>query len=91
MTNRDLCKVIEDLKYQVMRQNEELVEKTKRIRELENGACRFNCRKAKDAFYAGYEDGFSEGFWCEDNPGMAADQDDAYIAWCNKGVLGEQD
>ena len=27
----------------------------KRIKELEEGACRFNCRRAKDAFLAGYD------------------------------------
>ena len=32
----------------------------KRIKELEEGACRYNCRRAKDAFMAGYDYGLDD-------------------------------
>ncbi len=31
-----------------------------RIAELEDGACRFDCRKQKEAFIAGYKYGYDE-------------------------------
>lgn len=39
----------------------------RRIKELEEGSCRFNCRDQKAAFMAGFEAGFHEGFWVEGN------------------------
>ena len=46
--------IITALRYQVTYQNEQIAAKDKRIRELETGACRFNCRTEKQAFIAGY-------------------------------------
>ena len=53
----------------------------KRIKELEDGACRFNCRTVKEAYMDGYQDGFSEGFHCEDNPGLPLECEAAYREW----------
>jgi hypothetical protein len=52
-----------------------------RIKELEDGSCRFNCRSMKEAFidgwYAGTE--YSHDRWMEQESSIAASQ--AYKQW----------
>ena len=37
-----------------------IANRDERIKELEDGACRYNCRRAKDAFLAGYDYGLDD-------------------------------
>lgn len=46
----------------------------RRIKELEEGACRFNCRTAKEAFMAGFDAGYLH---------VIGTPDDAYEEWKN--------
>ena len=48
-----------------------------RIFELESGACRFNCRAAKEAFMAGYDYGMDQDHHFKD-------RHNAYQDWCDK-------
>ena len=47
-----------------------------RIKELEEGSCRFNCRTSKEAFIAGYMDGHLDG-----GATQKPDPDYAYKEW----------
>ena len=76
----NLCEV------EQLRETEDRLEA--RIKELEEGACRYNCRTAKEAFMAGFEAGYSEGFWTEENPAHWEDDcfdspESHYEKWTN--------
>ena len=49
----------------------------KRIKELEEGECRFNCRTQKAAFFSGYKLAIGDAFQEWDNDIMEA----AYEVW----------
>lgn len=46
-----------------------------RIDELRDGSCRYNCRTMKEAFFAGYTEGYGDRF------GEHYDPEDAYKVW----------
>ena len=53
----------------------EIDELKRRIAELEDGSCRFNCRKMKESFNAGYQRGYED---CSDG---VINRLGAYNAW----------
>ena len=50
-----------------------IAEMEQRIKELEDGACRFNCRTEKEAFIAGFD--------CRDNWDGGTSNEQAYKEW----------
>lgn len=71
MTDHDLCNDI------IIAHEENAKKMQRRIDELESGACRFNCRTAKDAFMAGYDEGYHDCYFGLEDPAPHA----AYEEW----------
>jgi len=56
-----------------------------KIFELEQGACRFNCRTRKEAFMAGFDAGFNDTDEQDRYFGLVdGDMEQAYKEWCEQ-------